>query len=164
MYPSRQRYTSPLLPFGLDGAVKLQFLVDFLIVDALGAAGGGSGALLLELGAHDSMELLLEDGFRLDSLELGLEVLQLKRRRVATAARIVQVVREVFNLVTVTAPIAFSSAVLFSLVWILTRMTRLGEVAREVLLRFSSAVSKAGVIAVSEAVGSSHGCLSIEVG
>jgi hypothetical protein len=50
------------------------------------------------------VDFLFEDGLRLQRLELGLEVLELRRGRVAAAARVVQGVGGVLELVAVAAP------------------------------------------------------------
>jgi hypothetical protein len=80
-------------PFG--PGIGLVLLAMFLLVDAL---VGGGGALLLELLAHGAVELLFEDGFDLDSLELGLEVLHDVGGRVGTTTGVGHVGPNVFEL------------------------------------------------------------------
>jgi hypothetical protein len=150
----------PWLPFRA-GPEGLQLLVVgiLLLLHASHAMVSGGRALLVEFSAHGPMELFLEDRLGLNSLELGLEVLELMGAGVASAARIGHVVREVLYLVAFFAPIALSSAILLGLLRVFSRMPGFGEVAREMLLRFSGAVGEAGVVAVSELVRSSHDCL-----
>jgi hypothetical protein len=144
-----------------------------LLINALVRAGR---ALLLELLAHGAMQLLLEDGLGLDGLELGLEVFHVEGRRIASAAGIVEVVAHVLEFITFTAPgcrcvsddvsrfgsmwldspIAFSAAVLFGFGRIGVGMAGFSKVAREPRLTLGSAFSDAGVVTVSELVGTSH--------
>ena len=83
------------VPRGLKRSLEL------LLVDALVRAGR---ALLLELLTHGAVQLLLEDGLGLDGLELGLEVLHVESRRIASAASIVEVVAHILELIAFTAP------------------------------------------------------------
>jgi hypothetical protein len=72
-----------------------------LLVDAL---VGRCGALFLKLLAHGAVELLFEDGLRLDGLEFGLEVLHVVCRRVAATAGVCHVWFDVFDFVAGRAP------------------------------------------------------------
>lgn len=54
------------------------------------------------------------------------------------------------------SPITLSAAILLRLARVLARVTSFGEVSREMLFGFSSAVSQSGVGAISELVGASH--------
>lgn len=80
----------------------LQLPLPLLLIHALIIARRGT--LLLELLTHGTVDFLFEDGLRLQRLELGLEVLELRRGRVAAAARVVQGVGGVLELVAVAAP------------------------------------------------------------
>jgi hypothetical protein len=53
-------------------------------------------------------------------------------------------------------PVAFSTATLLGLGWIRISVTGFGKVAWEPRFTLSSALSNAGVVAVSELVGTSH--------
>lgn len=83
-------------------AHTLQLPLPLLLIHALIIARRGT--LLLELLTHGTVDFLFEDGLRLQRLELGLEVLELRRGRVAAAARVVQGVGGVLELVAVAAP------------------------------------------------------------
>lgn len=81
----------------------------FGLVVVVDTSIGGAGADMVEKFTIDgigAMDLFLEDGFGLDGLELGLEVLERVgvRAAVGAATRIVDVVVVVFELVTLTAP------------------------------------------------------------
>jgi hypothetical protein len=60
--------------------------------------------LLLQLLTNRSMKFFFKDRLRLDGLELGLEVLELRGGGVAAAAGVVHVVGHVFDFVAVSAP------------------------------------------------------------
>jgi hypothetical protein len=73
-------------------------LILLVMVLLVGAPVGRGSALLLELLAHGAVEFFLKDGFNLDGLELGLEVLHVVGGRVAAAASIGHVGSDVFKL------------------------------------------------------------------
>ena len=79
----------------------LHLLVVFLLSDAVLRR---SGALLLELFTKRAVNLFFEDGFGLDSLELGLEVLHVVGGRVASTAGVSHIRPDIFDLVTSGAP------------------------------------------------------------
>jgi len=133
--------------------------VGILFLDGSGAVVGGRSTLFVELCTHSTVELLFENRLRLDRLELGLEVLHLVGARIASAAGVVHAVWGVLYLIAITAPIALSTAILLGLAWVFSGVARLGEVARKMLLSLGGAVSQAGMVTVSEFVGSSHDCL-----
>jgi hypothetical protein len=89
----------PCFPLGLS--IGLELIHVLLFVDAL---VGGRGALLLELLAHGSVDLFLEDGFGLNGLKLGLEVLHIEGGRVAATAGIRHVWVDVFDFIAGCAP------------------------------------------------------------
>jgi len=115
------------------------------------------GALLLKLLAHGAVDLFFKDGIRLDRLELGLEVLHVVRRRVASAAGIGHVGPNVFNLITSSSPIALAAAALLGLGRVGISMAGFGKVLGQSRFTLSSAVGNAGVVTVSELVRASHG-------
>jgi hypothetical protein len=91
--------TPPCFPLGLS--IDLELVVVLLLVDALVGRGG---ALFLELLAHGAVDLFLEDGLRLNRLELGLQVLHIESGRVAATAGIRHVWVDVFDFVAGCAP------------------------------------------------------------
>jgi hypothetical protein len=163
----------PCFPLGLS--IGLEFVVVLLLVDAL---VGGGGALLLELLAHGAMDLFFEDGLGLDRLELGLEVLHDEGGRVAATAGVRHVRVDVFDLVAGCAPgvrcqhchwtdtmgcyspIALAAAALLGFGGVGISVSCLGKVLGKTVLTLGSAISNAGVVTVSELVGTSH-CLTL---
>lgn len=91
-------------------AHTLQLPLPLLLIHALVIARRGT--LLLELLTHGTVDFLFEDGLRLQRLELGLEVLELRGGGVAAAAGVVQVVGRVLEFVAVSAPGAVSMSIL----------------------------------------------------
>jgi len=102
------------------------------------------------------MNLLFEDGFCLNSFELGFEILANVGAGVTAATWVCHAEGSVVDFVTREAPVALSAAILLGLGGISVGMAGFGEVARKVLLGFGGAIDEAGVVAVSELVGSSH--------
>lgn len=82
--------------------VHLVLLRGVLLVNSVGA---GRGALLVELRAHRAVDLLFEDGLRLDGLELGLEVTGGVRAGIASTTSVGHVVAHVLDLFTGLTPI-----------------------------------------------------------
>lgn len=81
---------------------NLELLGGILLLHSVGA---GCGALLVELGTHGAMELLLKDRLGLNGLELGFEVPDRMRARVAAATGIGYVVAHILDLSTGCAPV-----------------------------------------------------------
>jgi hypothetical protein len=79
----------------------LHLLVVFLLSNAVLRRGS---ALLLELFAQRAVNLLFKDGLGLNCLELGLEVLHVVGRRVASTAGVGHVGPDIFDLVTGGTP------------------------------------------------------------
>lgn len=107
-----------------------------------------------------AMELLFVlDDFWIDRFELGLEtgVAGSDRRAVGATTRLSHVVVVVFELGdALTAPVAFTTALLLGGSWVLAGVSGLGEVAWEMLFWCGSAVGEANVVTVVVLVGASH--------
>lgn len=121
------------------------------------------------------MVFFLKDGIGLKSFELGLEVTNgtTMGTAVGTTTGVGEIVAIVLRLVTGSAPgvmmssaswcreeqslpITFASTLLLHFLWVGVDVTRLGEVAREVLGLFGSAISETSMITVILLVGASH--------
>jgi len=131
----------------------LHLLVVFLLSDAVLRR---SGALLLELFTKRAVNLFFEDGLGLDGLELGLEVLHVVGGRIASTAGVGHIGSDIFDLVTSGAPIALAAATLLCLGRVRVGMAGLSEVFGKSRLTLGSAISNAGVVAISELVRASH--------
>jgi len=151
---------NPRLPFplplplgGRTGRARLEFLVRGVFLVNTGSAVGGG--LLVEV--DGPVKFLFKDRLRLDSLELGFEVLEANvSAAVAATTWVGQVVAVVFDFSTLSTPVAFAVAILLCLVRICVDVTVLREEARKVLLWGSGAVGKPSVVTVSVLVGASH--------
>jgi len=137
----------------------LQFLVSGVIfVDGGGGVGGGGLLEVFTDKGAGAVEALLEDGLLLDDFELGLEVLKAGGvgAAVGAATGVGQVVGVVFNLVALTAPIAFSSTIFLGLVGLSVGVASFSKVAWEMVFELRSTISNGGVVTVVLLVGSSH--------
>jgi len=132
-----------------------------LFLDAVSRVVTTSGALVFQrmnlfVFWERTVEMLLKDRFGFDGLELSLEVFGTfgVRGRVGATTRIVHVdITDVGDLIAWMAPIAFSTTILLSLLWVNVDVTVLAEEFGEHGFSWRSILAED---AVTEFVGASH--------